>query len=89
MTQNAVREAAARAKIEIDNQIDQFIDKLDRASKHPEDFITMSQLESEWRQLSQATHKTYSDLVSKALSTLDTKELESTKKVNSSRKESG
>ena len=40
MTQNAVREAAARAKIEIDDQIDQFIDKLDRASKHPEDFIT-------------------------------------------------
>ena len=32
MTQNAVREAAARAKIEIDDQIDQFIDKLDRAS---------------------------------------------------------
>jgi hypothetical protein len=46
----------------------------------------MSELETEWRQLSHGTNKTYSDMLSHALSALDTKELNKAKKASSSRK---
>ena len=79
-------DAAEKAQIEINDQINQFIAKLDKASEDPDDFITMSELETEWRQLSHGTNKTYSDMLSHALSALDTKELNKAKKASSSRK---
>lgn len=88
MKKDKLRAAAAKAQIEINDQINQFIAKLDQASDDPDDFITMSKLEAEWRNLSQATNKSYSALVSEALTALDTKELNQSKKDSSSRKES-
>ena len=72
--------AAEKAKIEINDEIDNFIHRLDNASENPNDFITMTELEEEWRSLSLKTHKTYSDLVSESISTLGTKELNISKK---------
>ena len=86
MKKQNLRVAAEKAQIEINDQINQFIAKLDEASDDPNDFITMTALESEWRKLSQATSKSYSGLVSEALCALDTKELNKAKKASSSRK---
>lgn len=86
MKKQQLRAAAEKAQIEINDQINQFIAKLDKASEDPDDFITMSELETEWRQLSHGTNKTYSDMLSHALSALDTKELNKAKKASSSRK---
>ena len=80
MKKQDLRAAAEKAQIEINDQINQFIAKLDEASDDPNDFITMTALESEWRKLSQATSKSYSGLVSEALCALDTKELNKAKK---------
>jgi len=86
MKKQQLRAVAEKAQIEINDQINQFIAKLDKASEDPNDFITMSELETEWRQLSHGTNKTYSDMLSHALSALDTKELNKAKKASSSRK---
>lgn len=66
MKKQQLRAAAEKAQIEINDQINQFIAKLDKSSDDPNDFITMSELESEWCKLSQATSKSYSGMVSHA-----------------------
>ena len=88
MKSDDLKTAAEKAKIEINDEIDDFIHRLDKASENPDDFITMTHLEEEWRALSLKTHKIYSDMVSESLSVLDTKELNTSKKAGSSRKES-
>ena len=49
MKKQQLRASAEKAQIEINDQINQFIAKLDKASEDPNDFITMSELETEWR----------------------------------------
>lgn len=88
MKKQELRAAATKAQVEITDQINQFIAKLDEASDDPNDFITMSALEAEWRLLSRNTGKTYADLISHALNAVETKELNQAKKASSSRKES-
>lgn len=88
MKSDELKTAAEKAKVEISDEIDDFIHRLDKASENPDDFITMTQLEEEWKNLSLKTHKIYSDLVSQSISALDTKELNASKKAFSSRKES-
>ena len=90
----SIRNAFSReySKIEYtdisDEELDAFIQKIDKATDDPDNFITMTQLEEEWNRLSLKTHKIYSDVVSETLTAIDTKELNSSKKENSSRKES-
>ena len=86
-TTSKLKEAALKAKIEISDEIDRFIDKLDKAAADPEHSISMTEIENEWRQLSLSTHKTYSDFVSHGVSSLDTKELNKAKKASTSGKE--
>lgn len=86
MKQQEIEDAVARAQIEINDQLNAFKEKLAKATDDPEHFISMSELESEWQQLRLSTCKTYSDLVSKALSSFDNKRLNAAKKANSSRK---
>ncbi|MBQ3682952.1 MAG: hypothetical protein II922_07710 [Succinimonas sp.] len=80
--------AAIKAKCSLNEELDEFIQKIDKATEDPDNFITMTQLEQEWNRLSLKTHKIYSNMVSEALTAIDTKELISAKKENSSRKES-
>ena len=77
--------AASKVKDDVREEIDSFIARLESATDDPDDFITMSQLESEWRTLQLSTHKKYSELVSSAMSSMDTKEIHELKKANSSR----
>lgn len=79
--------AATKAKVDIDDEINAFIQKLDQATNDPDNFISMTEIEEEWRVLSNKTHKIYSDMVSQSLSAIDTRELNSAKKDNSSKKE--
>ena len=80
MKSDDLKQAAIKAKHEIVDELDEFIEKVDKATTDPNNFITMTQLEEEWRKLSLKTHKIYSDMVSETLSAIDTKELNSTKK---------
>ncbi len=86
MKKQEFKNAIARAQIEINDQINAFRERVEKATDDPENFISMTELEREWQQLRLSTSKTYSDLVSKALSSFDNKELNSSKKANSSRK---
>ena len=81
-----LKQAAIKAKCSLNEELDAFIQKIDKATDDPHNFITLTQLEEEWRRLSLKTNKIYSDMVSEALTAIDTKELNSAKKAHSSRK---
>ena len=52
-----LKNAAVKAKLELNDELDSFIEKIDKATDDPNNFITMTQLENEWRDLSLKTHK--------------------------------
>ena len=79
--------AANKAKLEINDQIDEFIESVDRGTRDQEDFASFTEIENLWHALSMRTHKTYSDMINKTLSSLDTPEVNAAKKDNSSRME--
>ncbi|MBQ9324815.1 MAG: hypothetical protein IJ246_03485 [Clostridia bacterium] len=79
--------AASKAKIEINDQIDEFIESLEQGTADPEHFASFSEIEAMWRNLKLGTHKTYSDMMKAALSSLDTQEVNDSKKGHTSRKE--
>lgn len=78
---------ANKAKIEINDQIDEFIESLEQGTADPENFASFSEIENMWHNLKIGTHKTYSDMMAVALSTLDTQEVNDSKKGPSSRME--
>ena len=80
--------AANKAKIEINDQIDKFIDALEQGTADPEKFSSFSEIETLWHNLKLETHKTYSDMMSMTLPSLDTQEVNESKKDRTSRKES-
>ena len=79
--------AASKAKIEINDQIDEFIESLEQGTADPENFASFSKIEAMWRNLKLGSHKTYSDMMAVALSSLDTQEGNDSKKGHTSRKE--
>lgn len=79
--------AAEKAKIEINDQIEAFIESLEQGTSDPEGFASFSQIEAMWRNLDLDTHKTYSDMMSTVLAALDTQEVNEAKKDGSSRTE--
>ena len=79
--------AANKAKIEINDRIDEFIESLEQGTDDPENFASFSQIENMWHDLKLGTHKTYSDMMAVALSMLDTQEVNESKKGPSSRME--
>lgn len=81
--------AAEKAKTDISDEIDDFINMLDRQTDDPEHFITMTELEQKWRELSLKTHKSYSDMVASAISSIESRGLDASKKDSSSGKGSG
>jgi len=87
VNKNDLITAATKAKLEIDDQIEAFIEAIDRGTIDPDNFASFSDLEKLLRRLKLETHKTYSDMMSAALSALDTSEVNASKKDNSSRME--
>lgn len=79
--------AATRAKFDIDDQIDEFIDALERGTAKPDEYMSLTQIENMWHSLGITTRQSYSDMMNQLLSSLDTQELNSSKKANSSRVE--
>ncbi len=79
--------AASKAKIEINDQIDEFIEAIEQGTADPENFSCFSEIEKLWHNLNLRTHKTYSDMMTLALSSLDTQEVNDSKKDRTSRKE--
>lgn len=71
---------ASDAKLEIGHKIDEFISELQNGTSNPDEFITITQLEEKLALLRSSTTKTYSDIVSTYLSSLDEKELIKRKK---------
>ncbi len=84
-----IKELLEQTKVEIADELDSFIEKIDSSTDDSNNFLTMTELEKQWKELSLKTHKIYSDLFSKSLSSVESKEFRISKKDNSSRKESG
>lgn len=75
------------AKAEINKQLDEFKHKLDSGTSDPDSFMSLADIERNWRELNNTTSKTYSDMVSAYLSDLDEKALIQSKKENMQKKE--
>ncbi len=82
MNSKAIEKIASDAKVEISHQIDKFIADLQNGTSNPDDFITITQLEEKLSLLRSSTTKTYSDIVSSYLDSLDETELIKRKKGN-------
>lgn len=86
MDNNALDKIASDAKLEIGHKIDEFISELRNGTSNPDEFITITQLEEKLALLRSNTTKTYSDIVSTYLSSLDEKELIKRKKESTAKR---
>lgn len=82
MDNKTLDKIASDAKLEIGHKIDEFISELQNGTKDPDEFITITQLEEKLALLRSSTTKTYSDIISAYLSSMDEKELIKRKKEN-------
>ena len=87
MKKDELISAVSKAKIEINDHIDEFIETLAQGTAIPENFASFSEIEGMWHNLEIETHKTYSDMMTTALSSLDTQEVNDSKKDHTSRQE--
>lgn len=89
MNDDKLNRAAEDAKLEINHQIDVFVEKMKSGTENAESFMTISDIEKEWTLLRLNTTKMYSDIVSSYLSTINEKELIKIKKENTKERGSG
>ena len=82
MDSKTINKIASDAKLEISHQIDKFIAELQDGTSDPDHFITMTQLEEKLSLLRANTTKTYSDILSAYLNSMDETELIKRKKGN-------
>lgn len=82
MDNKTIDKIASDAKLEISHQIDKFIADLQNGTSDPDDFITITQLEEKLALLRSNTTKTYSDILSAYLNSMDETELIKRKKGN-------
>ena len=77
-----LKQAVEDAKAQIGKEIDEFKASLDAGTADPESFITFAEIEKRWAELKNKTNKTYSDMISTYLSTLDESAIIKSKKEN-------
>ena len=82
MSDIKLEQAVADAKAQIDKEIDEFKAALDAGTSNLEFFITFTEIERKWAELKNKTNKTYSDMISTYLSSLDESEIIKAKKEN-------
>ena len=82
MDNKAIDKIASDAKLEISHQIDKFIVELQNGTSDPDNFITITQLEEKLSLLRANTTKTYSNILSAYLDSVDESELIKRKKEN-------
>lgn len=86
MDSKTIDKIASDAKIEISHQIDQFVADLQNGTSDPDDFITITQLEEKLSLLRSNTTKTYSDILSAYLDSMDETDLIKRKKGNTGKR---
>ena len=77
-----LEQAVEDAKLQIDREIDEFKASLDAGTADPDSFISIAEIERKWAELKNRTNKTYSDMLSAYLSTLDESVIIKSKKEN-------
>ena len=82
MSNSMLEQAVTDAKAQIDKEIDEFKAVLDAGTADPESFISFAEIERKWSELKNKTNKTYSDMISTYLSTLDESAIIKSKKEN-------
>lgn len=82
MDSKIIDKIASDAKLEINHQIDQFVADLQNGTSDPDDFITITKSEEKLSLLRSDTTKTYSDILSAYLDSMDETELSKRKKEN-------
>ncbi len=68
---------------DIRDSVNKFLDQFDKKTADASDFLTMDTLEDLLKELDSETRKTYLNMVSDAISSIDEKELIKSKKENS------
>ena len=63
MKKQKLKELLEQTKVEIADELDSFIEKIDSSTDDPNNFLTMTELEKQWKELSLKTHKIYSKSV--------------------------
>lgn len=86
MDRKTIDKIASDAKLEIGHQIDKFIAELQNGTSNPDDFITITQIEEKLSLLRANTTKTYSDILSAYLDSMDETELIKRKKENTGKR---
>ncbi len=86
MDNKTIDKIVSDAKLEISHQIDNFVAELQSGTSNPDDFITMTQLEEKLSLLRSNTTKTYSDILSAYLNSMDETELIKRKKGNTGKR---
>lgn len=86
MDSKTIDKIVSDAKIEISHQIDQFVADLQNGTSDPDDFITITQLEEKLSLLRSNTTKTYSDILSAYLDSMDETDLIKRKKGNTGKR---
>ena len=66
-----LQEAAEKARREINEQLEAFVAKLEQLNDGDIDPMTFTEMQMEWRQLSQKTKSIYADLAASARDTLE------------------
>ena len=82
MENDKLEQAVADAKAQIARKIDEFKTVLDTGTKDANSFITLAEIERRWAELKNITNKTYTDMISAYLSSLDESAIIKTKKEN-------
>lgn len=86
MDNKKLNQIVSEAKLEISHQIDTFVSEIQNETGNPDDFITISQMEEKLSLLRANTTKTYSDILSAYLNSVDEKELIKRKKGNTGKR---
>ena len=86
MDNKTIDKIVSDAKLEISHQIDKFVADLQNGTNDPDDFITITQLEEKLSLLRSSTTKTYSDILSAYLSSMDETGLIKVKKGNTGKR---
>ncbi len=86
MDNKTIDKIVSDAKLEISHHIDNFVAELQSGTSNPDDFITMTQLEEKLSLLRSNTTKTYSDILSAYLNSMDETELIKRKKGNTGKR---
>ncbi len=77
------QELSHNAVQDIRDSVNKFLDQFDKKTANTSDFLTMDTLEDLLKELDSETRKTYLNMISDAISSIDEKELIKSKKENS------